>query len=270
MSQHQDFWNKEYKSPKHLALSEQPAEDLEKFSRWLARAWEKEPQAILGIDANSFVVDMGCGNGRNLAYLAKTFGCRGIGFDVSGEAIRQARMVAEKVDAEIAEEEGGEGGKRNDKRGEKSGDKKHSDKVSSLLTFEARSIEGTFPEIADESVDLVLDMMSSHFLNEKQRIVFRDEVARILKPGGWLFFKTFCADGDLHTKRLLRDNPSEEAGSYIHPKFGMAEHVWTEEEIEGFFGEQFEVKKAEKSHRHILNGRAFKRRTITAYLERKW
>ncbi|MEK7645091.1 MAG: class I SAM-dependent methyltransferase [Patescibacteria group bacterium] len=253
MSHHQDFWNKEYKSPKHLALSEQPSEDLEKFARWVARAWEKEPQAILGIDANSLVVDMGCGNGRNMVYFAKTFGCRAIGYDISGEAIRQAKSVAEKVDAESKAEDGNA-----------------SVAIAPLLTFEARSIEGTFPELADESVDVVLDMMSSHFLNEAQRVVFRDEVARILKPGGWFFFKTFCADGDLHTKRLLRDNPAGEAGSYIHPKFGLAEHVWTEEEIDAFFGEQFEIKKLEKSHRHILNGRAFKRRTVTAYLERKW
>ena len=246
MSQSQDFWNKEYKSPKHLALSEQPSEDLEKFSRWLARSWEKEPQAILGIDANSFVVDMGCGNGRNLAYLAKEFGCRGLGYDVAGEAIRQAKMVVEKVGKESGVD------------------------IKNLITFEARSIEGTFPDIADESVDLVLDMMSSHFLNEKQRVIFRDEIARILKPGGWFFFKTFCADGDIHTRRLLRDNPGEEAGSYIHPKFGVSEHVWMEDEIGEFFSEHFEVRKSEKSHRHILNGRAHKRRTVTVYLERKW
>lgn len=241
MSNIQQFWDNEYQQPKHLALSEEASEDLEKFLNWLARAWKKEPQAILGLDAHSCVLDLGCGNGRNLVYLAKIYGCRGLGYDISGEGVQQARNLAKSL---------GEG-------------------VSSRLTFETRTIAGKL-SAEDESVDLVLDMMTSHFLDEKGRVELRDEIARVLKPGGWLYFKTFCADGDIHTKRLMRDVPSGEAGTYIHPKFGVAEHAWTEVEIEEFFKDQFEIKKIEKSHKHILHGKAFKRRTMSVYLEKKW
>jgi SAM-dependent methyltransferase len=254
MSRNSDFWDKEYSSPTHLALSNEPAEDLVKFTRWLARAWEKDRDAVLGIDRSSVVLDLGCGNGRNLIYLATSFGCRGIGYDVSGEAVRQAKAMAKNAGL-ISAEDGGRGGRHDQ------------------VEFKNRSIEGSFEDVADESVDLVLDMMTSHFLNEKGRAGLRDEMARVLKPGGWVFFKTFCSDGDLHSKRLLRDNPGEEAGSYIHPKIGVEEHTWSEEEIYEFFGGEsgkFEVKKLEKSHRHILHGKAFKRRTVSVYLEKRW
>jgi len=114
-----------------------------------------------------------------------------------------------------------------------------------------------------------LDMMSSHFLNKEDRTVLRDEIYRVLKPGGYLFMKTFLKDGDIHTARLLEEKPGPEEGSYIHPVIGVAEYVYTEEELVDFLGDKFIVQKTYPSHKHKSKGKARKRRTISIYAQKE-
>ncbi len=228
MSKHKQFWNEEYKSSKHLALSDEPAEDLEKFCRWLERNYGKK-----FLNVTTQALDLGSGNGRNLIYLAQTYGMRGIGYDISEEAVKQAERASKELP----------------------------------IKYTARSIEGVF-DIKDSSIAVVLDMMTSHFLREKEREVLRDEILRVMKPGGWLFFKSFLAEQDLHVRRLLKENAADEADAYIHPKLGVYEHVWTESSLREFFEPYFTVHKIERSHKHMKDGKAFKRRTIVAYLEK--
>jgi SAM-dependent methyltransferase len=222
------FWDTEYKTPTHLKLSTNPSEDLEKFTRWIIRQKYME---LLSPDATA--LDVGCGNGRNLIYLAQTFGNRGVGYDVSKAAIAQAAMASKGLP----------------------------------IKYTARTIAGDL-ELPDESQDLVLDMMTSHFLNKAEREGLRDETYRVLKPGGFLFIKTFLKDGDLHTRRLLREFPGPEEGAYIHPVMGVAEYVYGEEELFTFLSEKFIVHKTYRSHKHTHKGQARKRRTITMYVEK--
>jgi SAM-dependent methyltransferase len=228
MSKHSEFWNKEYRSSEHLALSDEPAEDLEKFCRWAERNYGRR-----FLNPLARALDLGCGNGRNLIFLAQTYGMRGVGYDISSEAIKLASRASKDLP----------------------------------IIYTARSIEGTI-ELADSSIDIVLDMMTSHFLKEKERELLRKEVLRVLKPGGWLFFKSFLADQDLHVRRLLKESPADEKDSYIHPKFGVYEHVWTEESLHEFFSPFFAIEKIERSHKHMKGGKAFKRRTVVAYLQK--
>ncbi|MDO8521482.1 MAG: methyltransferase domain-containing protein [bacterium] len=228
MNKHSEFWNKEYKTSKHLTLSDEPAEDLEKFCRWAERNYGRR-----FLNPLARALDLGCGNGRNLIFLAQAYGMRGVGYDISSEAI----TLAKRASGELP------------------------------ITYTARSIEGTI-DLPDNSVDIVLDMMTSHFLREKEREALRSEIVRVLKPGGWLFLKSFLADKDLHVRRLLKENPADEKDAYIHPKFGVYEHVWTEEALRAFFSPYFEIQKIERSHKHMSRGRAFKRRTIVAYLQK--
>lgn len=44
-----------------------------------------------GIDGSSYVLDVGCGCGNFLIYLAERFGCRGEGLDLSAERVRFAQ-----------------------------------------------------------------------------------------------------------------------------------------------------------------------------------
>ena len=236
-----DFWNSQYKKPTHLALSNEPSEDLEKFCRWLER---KEGKTHLNV--TTLVADLGCGNGRNLLWLAHQYGVHGVGYDTSREAVMQARA------------------------------RTASDELP--LVFEERSIAKPIP-LADASATIALDMMSSHVLRRAEREQLRDEIARVLKPGGWLFFKSFLLDEDRNAARMLREQPGPEQGMYIHPEIGVAEYVWTEDALVDFFaspirslgggGSLFTIHKIDKSHKHInAKGGAWKRRTVSVYLEK--
>ncbi len=224
------FWNKEYKKPGIFNLSVEPAEDLKKFGRWIDREFGKGY-----LDNRTNVLDLGCGNGRNIIYLAKEFGCKGIGYDISEEAIKQAREAS----------------------------------LGLHLTFVARSIAGKF-ELENDSMDLIVDMMASHYLRERERGVYLEEISRVLKPGGFLLLKSFLKEEDKHTERLLRENSAGEDDAYIHPEHGTYEHVWAEEKLKKFFAPYFELEKIERSGKHLMNGRAFKRRHFVAYFRRKF
>lgn len=223
------FWDKEYANEGgNLKLSDDASDDFEKFTRWLSR--QKE---TLKLNGATNVIDVGCGNGRNLIYLARNFNCRGYGFDISGAAIAQAKKLASDFQ----------------------------------LKFEVRSLADPI-KLPDSTQHLALDMMASHFLDEKGRNKLREEIYRVLKPGGWLFMKTFLRDEDLHTARLLREFPATEDGSYIHPVIGVAEHAYTEDELIEFLEKSFVIHKIYRSHRHVLHGKARKRRTISIYAQR--
>jgi SAM-dependent methyltransferase len=225
------FWEKEYKSGEHLALSTNASEDLQKFTRWLLREHVNKNNYA---PQKTSVTDLGTGNGRNLIYLTQTFDMRGTGFDISSEAIAQAKIAGKDLPIE----------------------------------FFVRGI--TEPILLpNNSQDIVLDMMTSHFLNNEERARLLKEIVRILKLGGFLFFKTFLLDEDMHAARLLREHPAPEPGSYIHPEIGKAEHVFTEDEIVNFLSPYFIIRKITKSHRHKIKGRAAKRRSISVYAEKK-
>jgi SAM-dependent methyltransferase len=223
-----NFWDAEYRSGGHLTLSTKVSEDLEKFTRFLER---ESGRSVLNV--TSSVADLGCGNGRNIIWLSEHFGVRGVGFDISGSAIAQAkkRAVEEKLP----------------------------------LGFETRSIKPPIP-LPDASENVVLDMMTSHFLNAKERMELIEEIYRILKPGGFLFYKTFLLDEDKHAYRLLKENPTDEEHTYIHPEIGVPEHVSTLEEIEETYGRRFTIHRVHKSHRH--RGENAKRRSIVIYAEK--
>ncbi len=222
------FWDREYKTQGHLALSDNPSEDLIKFTRWLEREHGRK-----FLNATTSALDLGCGNGRNLIYLAKHFGIRGVGYDISGEAVNLAKKLSDDLP----------------------------------ISYETRSIAGALP-LPDASHMFVLDMMTSHFLKASERKNLIAEIARVLKIGGWFFWKTFLLDEDVHAERLLRESPSGEVGSYIHPKIGVAEHVFTEEEVTEALSEKFFIHKITKSHNHRLAGKIAKRRSMSIYAER--
>jgi ubiquinone/menaquinone biosynthesis C-methylase UbiE len=223
------FWNQEYTNPEHLKLSTGVSGDLEKFIRWHDRQKRIEPLFVQGNKA----IDAGCGNGRNLIYLAVEYGMAGVGIDISSAAIAQARRASEDIP----------------------------------ITYHVGSTGEPLPA-EDASQDLALDMMTSHFLNEVERAKLRDELFRVLKPGGWLFMKTFLKDEDQHTKRLLKEHPGTEPGTYIHPVMGVPEYVYSEEDLVTFLGEKFLIRKVSRSHRH--KGKSGKRRTISVYAEKDY
>lgn len=218
------FWSKEYEKGSHLAMSENPSEDLMKFARWLEHETGRKY-----LNPLASVLDLGCGNGRNLIYLAETFRMRGVGYDISDQAVSQA--------------------------------KKNSGEFP--LIYKARSIAGDI-DLPNESQTIVLDMMTSHYLNEAERKNLISEIWRVLKPDSWFFWKTFLLEGDKNAERMLAENPAEEEGTYIHPIIGATEHVFTKEEIEQTLDGRFFIHKILKSHRHTQG----KRRSVSVYAQK--
>ncbi|HTH93318.1 MAG TPA: class I SAM-dependent methyltransferase [Candidatus Paceibacterota bacterium] len=228
-----EFWNKEYKDPEFFSLSDEASGDLQKFTRWLQKEYGKD---VLRSDIT--VLDAGCGNGRNLLWLNDQFRVRGFGYDISEVAIRQATENAALQ------------------------------KWGNKLTFAVHSIGQDIP-LPDESVDIVLDMMASHFLKEKERAQFIKEVARVLKPQGVLFFKSFYMEGDQHAKDLVKNESAGEENAYIHPRLKVYEYVWTDQAIEKSFGANFTLQHKEASHKHNIRGKPNKRRSVVCYFEKK-
>lgn len=222
------FWDREYKKGDHLAISVNPSEDMEKFLRWLER---ETGRACLNPTMSA--LDLGCGNGRNLIHLGKTYNMRGVGYDISSQAIAQAKALSTDLQ----------------------------------LKYEVRSIAGDIA-LPDNSQMLVLDMMASHVLTHVERAKLHSEVLRVLKPGGWYYLKTFLLDEDRNAKRLLKENPGKEEGSYIHPLIGVAEYVFSEEDIISLVEKNFTIHKVLKSHRHLIKGAAAKRRSISIYAQK--
>lgn len=223
-----DFWNSEYKTSEYLALSTNPSSDLQKFMRWIERNTPNNKYETI-----TDVLDLGCGNGRNLIYLAKEFGLSGVGIDISREAIEQAEKASMNLD----------------------------------IIYHTQSISETIP-LPDNSKTLIIDMMTSHFLNKSERSFLLTEIIRVLKPGGWFYFKTFLLDNDEHAMRLIKESPAQEMGSYIHPHIGVAEHIFTEQEIQETLYDEFFIHKITKSHKHRLKGKAAKRRSISVYAQK--
>lgn len=228
-----EFWNNEYKDPSFFLLSEEVSTDLVKFCRWMLKEYGKD-----ALRSEISVLDAGCGNGRNLLWMNREFGMNGFGYDISDEGISQAQKQAAK--------------------------QKHGNK----LTFKVHSVGDLIP-LADESVDIVLDMMASHFLRNKEREQFIKEVARVLKPQGVLFFKSFYMERDSHTRDLLKDHAADEKNAYIHPKLGVYEYVWDDASLEASFAENFITMKKEASHKHHIKGKPAKRRSVVCYFEKK-
>jgi SAM-dependent methyltransferase len=232
MGKKKDFWNKEYAAARSFALSDEPAEDLIKFTRFLQR---ESGKSLLNVTRRA--LDVGCGNGRNLIYLAETFGMHGLGYDLSSEAIAQAR--------------------------------KNSAGLS--LEFTVQNLADPIP-LPDASVTIALDMMASHVLKSAERANLRAELARVVRPGGWLLFKSFLLEEDRNAQELLRDHPGPEAGMYLHPRIHVAEYVWPTTAAVAEFWEDagFTVRKINKSFKHVTRaGTPWKRRSVIAYLEKK-
>lgn len=233
MPKKKDFWNKEYIEARSFALSDEPAEDVIKFAKFLER---KTGKSLLNVTRR--VLDVGCGNGRNSIFLGETYGMHGGGYDLSSVAVHEANKNAEEKGLQ--------------------------------LTYTVQNLSEPIP-LPDSSVTIALDMMASHVLKREERTVLRDELMRVLKPGGWLLFKSFLLEEDKNAKELLREYPAEEEGMYIHPRIKVAEYVWpTVHDVEEFYAEaDFTIHKINKSYKHVTRaGKPWKRRSVVAYIEK--
>ncbi len=193
--------------------------------------WLKKEQNV--ILENLSVLDLGCGTGRNSNYIAG-LGNNVTGFEVSTTALDLARTRGRGLS----------------------------------VSYQHQNIGAAYP-LADNSIDLILDVTSSNSLNEKEREAYLSETARVLKPGGYFFVKTLCKDGDQNAKNLIKKNPGPEADTYINQDMGLVERVFTEKNFRELYSKDFQILRLEKKTSYTrFKNQSYKRNFWLAYLKK--
>lgn len=195
--------------------------------------WIKDQGVTL---AGKTILDLGCGIGRNGAYGAEKYGMTCYGYDSSREAIIQAQK--------------------------KFGHIPHTH-------FETRSIGDRVP-LADNSVDIIIDMMSSHLLSPDERNIYLSEMNRVLTDDGIIFVRTFTRDGDRNGQNLVNLFPGAYYDTYVDPDLHTTERVFREEDFRELYGLYFDIISLVKQTGYQRRGnQSYKRRYLVAYLKKR-
>lgn len=184
---------------------------------------------------NLTILDLGSGNGKHANYLA-SLGNTVTGFEISTTAITIARNRAKEVGVSV--------------------------------DYQLRNIGEQYP-CDDEYFDLVIDVMSSNSLNERERAIYLKEVHRVLKTGGHFFVRALCKDGDKNAKNLLKLNPGPEYDTYINQDMNLVERVFSREDFIAMYSKYFEIQKLIKKTNYVqFKGQSYKRNYWLAYMKK--
>ncbi len=192
-------WDQEHAKPFALTQmdSHEPSNALAPFVVFL----EKEGRTRLS------GVEMGCGKGRNVIWLAKQpIVSQMNGFDFSTVAIEEARRRA--LEQGVAEK----------------------------AVFDV--MDATLPWSYDaESFDFGIDCTASVDIESPEgRATAIREMRRVLKKEGLLLVYVMSTDDEYH-KELIAKSPAEESNAFIHPQTGKFEKVFSEEELDRMYAE---------------------------------
>ena len=106
------------------------------------------------IDKDSYILDVGCGVGITACYIAKEYGCKVVGIDISETMVKRSKERAKRKGVE--------------------------DKV------EFRVADAQDLPFKDNLFDAVVSESVNAFIEDKQKAV--NEYKRVLKPGGYVGF----------------------------------------------------------------------------------
>jgi len=234
-------WEQEY-AEKRLMTGDKPAKSFLRWTKWMSKQHKVEEDREISWRTDfwnkKWILDLGSGEGKNAFYLA------GLGAKVNCVEIAQNAVETTKNRAIQAN-------------------------LDDIVTVQQGSI-GEKYNFTDNSFDAVIDVTSSNSLSERERAVYLSESARVLKPGGHVFVRALCKDGDDNAKYLIKNNPGPEKDTYVQPEWGLTERVFTESDIRELYGQYFEVLKLEKeTHYTKLDGKKFKRNFWVMYLKNK-
>ncbi len=221
----EQIWENEYRNPKLISLSDEPLKSVKDFVRFLRKN--------IGLEiSNLNILDLGCGNGKNSAYIAEQGNNEIVGIDISETALNYAR------------------------------------KLVPTGNFTKQSIGQSLP-FPDLTFDIVLDVTSSNSLSESEREIYLKETHRVLKNDGFLFLRTLCKDGDQNAKNLIKSNPGKEKDTYIMPDLGLIERVFSKEDLISTYSQYFEMLFLKKeTHYTKFNNQPYKRNFWVAYMKK--
>ena len=188
----QKIWDKEHTSPQVLLQmdSADPSSGVVKFWEWFEKtAGRKTP--LKGLE-------MGCGKGRNVIYLAGQ-GVRMTGFDFSPKAIEVAKERAKDVGL--------------------------SDKAE-FLVGDATTKWNFETNLFDFAIDC---FASTDIESQDGRQFAISEMIRVVKPGGYILAYVMSTDDEFH-KEMIGNSPASEKNSFIHST-GKFEKTFDSEEL---------------------------------------
>jgi SAM-dependent methyltransferase len=180
------------------------------------------------------VLDLGSGTGRNSNYLAE-MGNKVIGIEISSTALKTAINRAKTANLEV--------------------------------DYRLGDIGAPY-DIANNSIDIILDITSSNSLNEKGREIYLNEMHRVLKSGGYIFVRALCKDGNANVKKLLKISPGGEYDTYYMKDLDLVERVFSKKDIIDMYSKYFKILKLEKKTGYAkVAGRIYKRDYWLMYLK---
>ncbi len=200
-------WNEEHSHPLVLKMMDarKGSSSLEPFVDFL----KKENAAAL------FGVEMGCGKGRNVIWLAQqALFSKVYGFDFSEVAIEEAKKRAE------------EGG------------------VTNKVQFDV--MDATLPWGYESNFfDFGIDCTASTDIeNIEGRRAAITEMRRVLKPEGYFLVYVMSTEDEYH-RMIIGQSPAEEENAFIHPDTGKFEKVFSEQELNELY-KNFELVEARR------------------------
>lgn len=184
---------------------------------------------------NLNILDLGSGNGKNSNYLAQ-LGNKVIGFEISPTALGLAKSKSRDAGVDVNY---------------------------------VRADIGAPYSLENESIDLVVDIMSSNSLNESEREIYLKEVYRVLKNGGHFFVRGLCKDGDQNAKNLIKLSPGKEYDTYINKDMNLTERVFSRADFISTYSKYFEIQQLTvKTNYAKFKGQNYKRNYWLAYMKK--
>jgi cyclopropane fatty-acyl-phospholipid synthase-like methyltransferase len=209
------YWDKTYTSEKKV-WGEKPSE-LAHY----AVSYLKQSSRVKG-KSDLFILDLGCGYGRDAVYLSNHLPCHILGLDSSEKAISMAReFISEKQKKRIE-----------------------------LLCYD-------FTRVSDK-YDIIMASNLYHLLNKETRAKLAETVKRCLKTDGLFFLSTLSVRDPQHS--LEGGTPVEdETNTFISPR-GIGLHLATRQELEkafeflnisALFEREYDETRSTENHHHI-------------------
>ena len=157
---------------------------------WVTAEESREIPELLGVSADSYVLELGCGSGGYALHLAQRVGCRVLGLDVNASGVRNANELA------------------------------MANGLGSKARFEEGDVSKRLP-CDDSAVDAVF--ANDVLCHVPGRAEVLREMFRVLKPGGWMLFSDALVIGGLISHEEIATRSS--IGFYVYSPPGENERL---------------------------------------------
>lgn len=180
--------------------------------------------------------DLGCGLGRNSFYLASQ-GFSVIAIDLLQENANEINKQAHLMKLPIR-------------------------------AF-AHDVSETWP-IDSHSLDVAIDVFCyKHVTDKLAQKVYRNELGRVLKKGGY-FFITLASVNDGFYGPLLTDSPCLQEKLIIDPYSNISSYLYSIEDLSKEFSDEFVIVKAEEQKSYgPMHGKEYERKVLNVVFRKK-